>query len=123
MTREQRYKAIFTSAYGYMTDAPGNKPDNDDELSREIFKACKADKQEMFFGMEPDIPRIKKIFKVCYELLDKYKNGVPQTAWEKHEIYYYWKGKLEETDMLGVRMFTACVVELGRQYNSEYTGK
>jgi len=60
--------------------------------------------------------RYKKIFKACYELLDKYKNGMKAPDWR--DIHSYHEGKLDGNDPLAVRMFTACVEELARQYKA-----
>jgi len=120
--RTKRYKAIFKDAFDY---AKGNiriVPDPDDKLSVAIFKACEKDLKEpvnFLIRQEDRESRLKKIFKVCYELLAKYIDGVPDTAWTSAEVYYYWKGKLNEVDVLAVEMFAACVEELHRQYKGD----
>lgn len=120
--RVQRYERIFVSAYNYMMGKP-EKPDASDDLSKEVFEACKADKQSMFFGMPVDEPRLKRIFRICYDLLDKYKDGVPDSAYEQAEIYRYWKAKFnkdtDRDDRLAGSMFGACLGELQRQYRGQ----
>ena len=65
--------------------------------------------------MAPNEQRIKTIFKVCFELLEKYKNGISDTDWK--DIHTYHEGKLTD-DPLAVAIHTACIEELVRQYEA-----
>jgi len=61
--------------------------------------------------------RIAHIFRTCYELLDKYRNGIDDQDWE--EIHNYHKGRLDSKDKLAVDMYTVCVKELYEQYKMQ----
>ena len=61
--------------------------------------------------------RIKNVFRICYELIDQYRNGVGDQDWD--DIHNYHKGKLDSKDQFGVDMYTICVKELYRQYKAQ----
>lgn len=65
--------------------------------------------------------RLKRIFKVCYEFLDKYKDGIEEQDWTR--IHDYHLDKLDGADELAVAMYVACVRELQRQYEAQVNGR
>ena len=56
--------------------------------------------------------RIRRIFKECFEFLEKYKNGVRDEEWrELHELCV----ERSDSDDLAVSIYAACYRELARQ--------
>ena len=60
--------------------------------------------------------RIKSVFKTCYELLERYSDGIADSDWA--DIAKYYEGRLDPADLLAVAMFTVCYEELARQYQA-----
>ena len=59
--------------------------------------------------------RLKKIFKLCYELVDKYKDGIKDEDWQDIALYVE---KLDRNDPFAGAMYVACYEELIRQYKA-----
>ena len=60
--------------------------------------------------------RIKHVFKVCYELLEKYSGGIKESDWS--DIAKYHDERLDPSDPFAIDMHTACYKELSRLYEA-----
>jgi len=58
--------------------------------------------------------RVRRVFRVGFELIDRYKGGVEDGDWP--DIHRWHEGKLDASDPLAAAVLIACIDELERQY-------